>query len=530
MSRKPSNYWEKRATDLMLELEKDTNYTIKDILNIYNQATKNINKEIANIYKNFAKDGVLSKETLQKLLNTKETEQHYKNLLYVIDNYVTDETTKKRLLVKYNAPAYSYRISRLQALQDNIDVEMNKIATLESNVTKSRYVDTVEKSYYKSIYNIQKGIGYGFSFSNLDTRLLKVMLNNKWIDNKNYSERIWKNTEKLGDYLKANLTAGMITGKSVQKMSKDLSEYMNMGMFNATTLVRTEVNHFANEATALAYKECNIDKYQFSATLDIKTCDRCARLDNKVFELKDRKTGVNHPPMHPNDRCTTTPFIGEDEMAGLKRRARDPKTGKTYLVDANTNYEEWKKSIDNKYGNGTFDVYKKMNNNFVYDQKQYLNYKNVIGKENLPTTFEKYQDMKYNNSSEYNLMKSYYRQYIENGLPDDITYKIYKDNLNNNNWQAVGFNPNYIASHKKHLKEFNNISFEEYQEKAKELLNNKSEKILTVISEEGTRFRYDIENNEFACARPNGITQTYFKPKDEIEYWKREVVNKYAKK
>lgn len=151
-----------------------------------------------------------------------------------------------------------------------------------------------------------------------------------------------------------------------------------------------------------------------------------------------------------------------------------------------------------------------MNNNVVYDQKQYLNYKNVIGKENLPTTFEKYQNMKYTNSSEYNLMKGYYRQYIENGLPDDITYKIYKDNLNDNNWQAVGFNPNYVANHKKHLKEFNNISFEEYQEKAKELLNNKSDKILTVISEEGTRFRYDIENNEFACARPNGITQTYF--------------------
>lgn len=124
-------------------------------------------------------------------------------------------------------------------------------------------------------------------------------------------------------------------------MCKDLSEYMNVGMFNETTLVRTEVNHFANEATALAYKECDIDKYQFSATLDIKTCDRCARLDNKVFELKDKKEGVNYPPIHPNDRCTTTPYIGEEEIAGLKRRARDPKTGKTYLVDANMSYEEW---------------------------------------------------------------------------------------------------------------------------------------------------------------------------------------------
>lgn len=59
-----------------------------------------------------------------------------------------------------------------------------------------------------------------------------------------------------------------------------------------------------------------------------------------MFELKDKKTGVNHPPMHPNDRCTTTPFIGEDEMASLKRRARH-ENGNSILVPADMNYEKW---------------------------------------------------------------------------------------------------------------------------------------------------------------------------------------------
>lgn len=56
MARKSIGYWEERNTELMLQLEKKTEETIDDLIQIYKQATKNINKEIQNIYKNFAKD------------------------------------------------------------------------------------------------------------------------------------------------------------------------------------------------------------------------------------------------------------------------------------------------------------------------------------------------------------------------------------------------------------------------------------------------------------------------------------------
>lgn len=56
MARKSIDYWEERNTELMLQLEKKTEETIDDLIQIYKQATKNINKEIQNIYKNFAKD------------------------------------------------------------------------------------------------------------------------------------------------------------------------------------------------------------------------------------------------------------------------------------------------------------------------------------------------------------------------------------------------------------------------------------------------------------------------------------------
>ena len=42
-----------------------------------------------------------------------------------------------------------------------------------------------------------------------------------------------------------------------------------------------------------------IDKYEFLATLDSRTCSVCGKLDGKVFKLTEAKVGVNYPPLHP---------------------------------------------------------------------------------------------------------------------------------------------------------------------------------------------------------------------------------------
>ena len=340
MAREPINYWEKRSTELMKRLEKGTENTINSLIKSYKQATKDINKEIRNIFKNYAKDTGLKKETLLKLLNKKETEQHYKNLLDVIDNYIVDDGIKKKLLVKYNAPAYAYRISRYEALQQNIDIQLKKLADIEQRITEIRYTDTIKEGYYHNIYDIQKGIGLGFNFAQIDTKTINLLLNENWIDNANFSQRIWNNSEKLCNYLRIQLTATSMSGKSINKIAKELSEYMNVGLYNATRLVRTEVNHFANEAEMLSYEELDIEKYRYIATLDNRTCDHCADLDNKVFNVKDRKPGKNCPPIHSNDRCTTVAEFDDDVLNGLQRRARDEK-GKTILVAQDMSYKEW---------------------------------------------------------------------------------------------------------------------------------------------------------------------------------------------
>ena len=289
MARKPLNYWEKRQTELMKRLEKGTENTIKSLIESYERTTKSINKEISRIYKNYSKSNVLDKKVLNQLLNKKETDIYRRNLLTTINNNIKNEDIKQKMLLKYNSSAYSFRISRYEQLQESVDLELKKLADIEQQITEIRYVDTIKEGYYHNIYNVQKNTGLGFNFSQIDNKTINLLLNEKWTDNANFSQRIWKNSEKLGNYLRTQLTADTMSGKTIQKIASELSIFMNVGLYNATTLVRTEVNHFANEAEMLSYEELDIEKYKFIATLDNVTCKHCAELDNKVFKLKDRQ-------------------------------------------------------------------------------------------------------------------------------------------------------------------------------------------------------------------------------------------------
>ena len=340
MARKPLDYWEKRQTELMKRLEKGTENTIKGLIESYEQATKNINKEISKIYKNYSKSDVLDKKVLNQLLNKKETDTYRRNLLTTINNNIKNEDIKQKMLLKYNSSAYSFRISRYEQLQESIDLELKKLADAEQEITKIRYVNTIKEGYYHNIYNVQKATRLGFNFSQIDNKTINLLLNEKWTDNANFSQRIWKNSEKLGNYLRTQLTADTMSGKTIQKIASELSNFMNVGLYNATTLVRTEVNHFANEAEMLSYEELDIEKYRFIATLDNVTCKHCAELDNKVFNLKDRKAGKNYPPIHPNDRCTTVAVFDDDITEGLQRRAKD-ENGKNILVPQDMDYQQW---------------------------------------------------------------------------------------------------------------------------------------------------------------------------------------------
>ena len=154
----------------------------------------------------------------------------------------------------------------------------------------------------------------------------------------------------------------------------------------------------------MAYEEMGVKEYVFVAVLDSRTSEICQANDNKKYLYKDREVGVNYPPLHPNCRSTTRGYLGEEAEKQLKRRARNPITGKSELID-NMSYKDWLDKNVKNYGQESIDKsYKKVKNK-TSDKAQYDKYVKILGKSRVADTLEKWQELKYNNVNEYKLTK-----------------------------------------------------------------------------------------------------------------------------
>lgn len=349
-------YWEERALQREEYARRASTRAIKTkTVKLYAKAQKDLDARINRIFSRYAANGELTPEEARRMLNTKEAEAELEALRKELNN-IKDPVIKRKALARLNAPAYAARINRLEALKANIETETALLADREKRELKRLLEDVSGDTYYRSIYDTQIGTGLGFEFSALPKGAVNTIVNDRW-KGANFSDRIWQNTSALANSAYGIVARGIMTGAGPQVMARQLAEAMQSGMYNSMRLIRTETNRVHNAAEKAAYEEEGITEYRFLATLDGRTCDVCGALDGKTFPVSEAREGVNYPPLHPNDRCTTTAVIEGQNRAELKRRALDPETGKTVLIPAETTYEEWLAKLDNASEDGIINLY-----------------------------------------------------------------------------------------------------------------------------------------------------------------------------
>lgn len=105
--------------------------------------------------------------------------------------------------------------------------------------------------------------------------------------------------------------------------------------------LRYEESKLSSDVNFSSYEESGIEKYQFLASLDKRTCSICGHLDGKIFLVEDHRVGINCPPMHEGCRCTTVSTIKPEYNDDMTRFARDSE-GKGIKVPQSMSWEEWK--------------------------------------------------------------------------------------------------------------------------------------------------------------------------------------------
>ena len=154
----------------------------------------------------------------------------------------------------------------------------------------------------------------------------------------------------------ASVTSSILQGKSIPKIAKDLQSRMqDMNRASAIRTARTAVTGAQNAGrldTYRAAQDMGIKlKKRWLATLDNRTRHAHAMLDGQTVDVDKPFKVDGYELMYPGDssapgylvyncRCTQIAEVdGEDTSSG-GRRARDPETGESVLVEDMT-YAEW---------------------------------------------------------------------------------------------------------------------------------------------------------------------------------------------
>ena len=308
---------------------------------VYQEAKTYLDKEVNKIFDKFQRDYGLSQVEARQVLKNMKDKKNLNELRKVLEARPNDPNIQ-RLLADLDSPAYSFRMKRLERLSDDLDRMRESIYHSEKTGSDTFYSDLMKDSYYKATFDLQQQTGLAYGFSGLPESEIKHLQSFSWVgDGSTYSTDIWKNTEKLTSSIKDELLMSLMTGRDTRETAQAIAERFDVGQNDARRLVRTESAFFHNQMELLSYEEADIEKYIFVAVLDKRTSRICQEHDNQVYDRDKAVPGVNCPPMHPWCRSTTVAYDEDADYSKLKRRARNPETGKTELVPADMTYKEW---------------------------------------------------------------------------------------------------------------------------------------------------------------------------------------------
>ncbi|MCD3254377.1 minor capsid protein [Clostridium botulinum] len=195
----------------------------------------------------------------------------------------------------------SYKYNRLKIVQKQIQNIIKELGNKEQ-----KFFDTnLEKNYIQASEQVGRELEtkLNIKFNEVDRKTIDKALTYPW-SGADYSNRIWKNKDKLIEQLNQTLIRGLVQGTKATTVAKEISKKMNVGAYEALRLVRTENAHMVNSATIDRYRESGVvEKVIWIA--GNKPCPKCEILDREVF-LLDK---VPMLPQHPNCKCCIAPHF-----------------------------------------------------------------------------------------------------------------------------------------------------------------------------------------------------------------------------
>ena len=285
------SYWLKRSEELDKVAKKVEKEVMKELSALYREAFRSIEKEVNDFMMKYAEDHKLDYTTVTQMLTPIDLAEYNEKIQELHAMY--RDTKSEHIKIEIDRLNARAKITRLQALQDAINVELTKV-THEYQMTLEDTLIGLFTEQYKEVSELM-----GVMAPVINREAIKTIIEYPYAG-KMFSDRIWDSKDALVKHIHQNLTVGIIRGDSVQKMARQLKKDLNVLYYQAERLVRTETNYAMNQGHKKGYEDSGVvEKYEFLAAHDNRTSKLCRDQDGKTYKLKDAAVGVNYPPLHP---------------------------------------------------------------------------------------------------------------------------------------------------------------------------------------------------------------------------------------
>lgn len=375
------DYWIERGKRREASADRRSRQAASEIGKLYQAALRSILDRIRKLYRRYTEGYGLTPEQADALLSVIETREARRQLELLLEQ-CTDPDLAREIRARLDAPAYAYRISRLEALRDQIYFDAKSVGIDETALGEDALTDVYEDSYYRTAYDQGQEVGENVPFERLSDPRAAVAAQEYYStpaekQAENYSERVWENTTDLAEKVREIVTEGMMTGGNYREMAEKLEATVGEvnaekkvqpdgstrtvltgrgASYRATRLIRTEGNRISGQATIQSFRDAGITRYIYRALLEKRTCSVCGKLDGKDFAVSEATVGLNMHPMHPNCRCFIAPY---HDAAWLARHTRNAQ-GMGQVPQSMT-FKEWKK----KYAKEQETVEKRKRNTLI---------------------------------------------------------------------------------------------------------------------------------------------------------------------
>lgn len=266
--------------------------------------------------------------------------------------YRAAKGTEQETSLKYRHKAIKQFLNQLEAELELLEAKLQPFYT--DSISR-----TLEYSYYTTAYALEQSAKVTATVNTITQAHVLGVIANPWLPDKaTYSDRLRANmghtTELVAKETRKMVAIAMEKGLSINEAARNLEKRIDESYYNATRLMRTELNRAAAQGASISYMQNAdiLDGKRWNATLDGKTAARDAANDGNIYDL-DYDTPANpgvpgqRIPNHPHCRCSYVPVLSSLGVSTKERIARGEgaskdEFGERIYTEART-YDEYAK-------------------------------------------------------------------------------------------------------------------------------------------------------------------------------------------